>query len=270
MAGKKKKSAGGHDNEERWLLTYADMITLLVAFFMMLYSMSIVNNQKFHDLALSVRGGFGGVLTGGGPSPFGGGSSDSTKPDIAPQGMDKSSGLVQTEKLVNKYIQDKKLKEALSVHEDERGLVITLATDHVLFDMGSADIKPKIGEVLDKIGKLLKGMSNHIRVEGHTCNLPVRNAQFHDNFRLSMTRASNVYYYLIRSGISPDRLAATGYADTRPLALNTSDANRAKNRRVDIVILNAGEAARPEGDRASNPGKEAGHDRQRSEEKNAE
>jgi len=236
MAIKKKKTEG-HENHERWLLTYADMITLLVAFFMMLYSMSIVNLQKFHALAVSVRSGFGGIHEGGGRSVLGGGASMTTKPVIAPEGS-SGGALGNTEKLVIKYIEKNGLGEVIRVHTEERGLVITLATDKVLFDIGSADLKPRTREILLQIGKILKGLPNTVRVEGHTCDLPVHNAQFQDNWELSTRRATNVIRFLINTGILPKkRLEAAGYADSRPLKPNTNEANRARNRRVDIVIL---------------------------------
>jgi chemotaxis protein MotB len=121
---------------------------------------------------------------------------------------------------------------------DERGLIISLVTDKVLFERGSASLQRGSREVLDEIAGLLRDIPNQVTVEGHTCDLPIHTAQFPSNWELSTARATQVIRYFIEQGQVPaQRLAAAGYADSRPLEPNTSEATRARNRRVDVVIL---------------------------------
>jgi chemotaxis protein MotB len=241
---------GGHDGGGmlRWLLTYADMITLLMAFFIMMYSMSILNLAKFQQVAFSIRSGFGGSLQGGegvmvhGPGP------GSVKPNLL--GLEGGAGLSETAVQLAEFITQRGLEEAVRLRVDERGLIISLVTDKVLFDLGKANLKPGSRDVLDKIAGLLQRLPNQVMVEGHSCNLPIRTAQFPSNWELSTARATQVIRYFIeRRGVPATRLSAAGYADSRPLLPNTSAANRARNRRVDIVILRSSQDQGPRAER---------------------
>lgn len=270
----RKKHAGPHENHERWLLTYADMITLLVAFFIMLYAMSIMDVTKFHQLAISVRSGFGGVrpsapsiLVGQGddsrmvsltpsPSPdapdqntivpnlrkeagLGGAAVNQSKGEN-PQPSAEDVALAKALMEIRGAIEKDHLQGELGVHADERGIVITVLTDRFLFDKGQADLRPQFLWILDLVAKEIKTVPNAVRIEGHTDDLPIHTARFPSNWELSTTRATNVLRYFIdHDGIPPNRLSAAGYADTRPIMPNDNEADRARNRRVDIVILRA-------------------------------
>ena len=236
---KRKKAhghEGGHGNIERWLLTYADMITLLVAFFIMLYSMSVMNAAKFRQLALSVRSGFGGNLPNAGTSILP--DADGLLPHSSANGKGKGkSEAEQTVEKLTALIRQRGMSRAVRVHIDERGLVVTLVTDGVLFDRGSAELKKDMIPILDGVIDILWKTEHPIRVEGHTCNLPI-SGRYPSNWELSTTRATNVVRYLIeKRHLNPRRLSAAGYADSRPIAPNDTEENRTLNRRVDIVLL---------------------------------
>lgn len=225
-----RRSTRRHENVDRWLLTYADMITLLVALFIMLYSMSAVNQEKFGALAQSMRREFQAL-----PEHHGGkiiGTGQIVDP------------LEQQASQLQQFLEQSGLQTQVRVRHEERGLVISLLSDGTLFDLGSADLKPSARQVLDRVAQVLRAVPNPVLIEGHTDNLPIRTAQYPSNWELSAARAARVLRYLVqKGGIPSHRLIAVGYADTRPLVPNTSPSNRAQNRRVDIAILKTSQNA---------------------------
>jgi chemotaxis protein MotB len=261
MAGRRRKGGHGggeHENSERWLLTYADMITLLVAFFIMLYAMSVMNQQKFQQLAISIRSGFGGSMMSGTPTVMqsGGGVdgrpsivSDSwmPMPKVAPSFPTPSRQSAQDAdqkrldrllQILQKYIHDNHLEKTMQVSQDQRGVIVTVLTDRMLFAEGQADLRPQELGLLTEVASVLKRVpDNNVRVEGHTDNLPIHTIQFPSNWELSATRATTVLRYFIAHGINPARLEAVGDADQHPIDSNATAAGRARNRRVEIVVL---------------------------------
>ena len=235
--GGKEGGAGGHDQAGmlRWLLTYADMITLLMAFFIMLYSMSVLNLAKFRQVAFSIRSGFGGVVPGQGQSPLGTSGQFSIKPTAL---VGDTAGVPwRMISQLKEFMKARKLSDRLRIYADERGLVISLLSDKVLFEVGKADIREEAKPVLDKIAGIIASVPNQATVEGHTCDLPIHTAQFPSNWELSTARATNVERYFIESKhIAPGRLSAAGYANHRGVVPNDSPKHRMMNRRVDIVI----------------------------------
>lgn len=225
-----RRSTRRHENVDRWLLTYADMITLLVALFIMLYSMSAVNQEKFGAVAQSMRREFQALPEQDGGKVVGTGS-------IVDPVEQQVSRLQQ-------FLQEKGLQSQVRIRREERGLVISLLSDGTLFDLGSADLKPSAKQVLDQVAEALRALPNPVLIEGHTDNLPIRTAQYPSNWELSAARAARVLRYLVqKGGIPAERLIAVGYADTRPLVPNSSPANRAQNRRVDIAVLKTSQNA---------------------------
>ncbi len=219
---------------ERWLLTYSDMITLLMIFFIMMYVISNVNSQKFQQLANtlgSVFGNQGNIMPNTGNSilqdqvNLSGGNNEA---DIAQMNQIKAQ--------LDNYFQMKGISGRVSVQMQERGLVISLQ-DTVLFDSGSAALTPDAGNIIAEVGKEIQSLQNFILVEGNTDNLPIHNAEFPSNWELSSVRATNVVRELILCGVAPERLSATGYGEYRPQMPNDSDEHRQMNRRVDIVLL---------------------------------
>lgn len=224
-----------HQNLERWLLTYADMITLLTAFFLMMYSMSVMSKGKFTQVANSVRSGFSGVLNGG-QSILNGGGAHSDKAGVRPDTLYQN--YKEAMQNLRAYVEQHKLGGKVSVREDERGVIISLISDNMLFVRGRADLNNSNADVLKQVAKILKAVPNNIQIEGHTCDLPIHTATFPSNWELSSARAGTILRYFTETQKQPSkRFVAAGYADTKPLAPNSSEGNRAKNRRVDIVIL---------------------------------
>lgn len=230
---------GGHDGGGmmRWLLTYADMITLLMAFFIMMYSMSILNLEKFKSVAISIRSGFGGNMEGGKhllTHPQGQRSIQSKSP------LQESQDVEQITQQLEQYINEHHLQNAMQVRVEERGLIVSIITDNMLFPIGSAELRPPAHAIMARIAQLIKGISNNVQVEGHTCDLPIHTSLFPSNWELSSARASRVVRCLTEEYRIPrNRLSAVGYADTHPVASNDSEANRGRNRRVDIVVLSS-------------------------------
>jgi len=244
MPRKKKGHAEAHDNAERWLLTYADMITLLVAFFVMMYSMSVLNLAKFHQVAISIKSGFGGTVSGAGHSVLEQSGGEGRKPTILPEMNPAQPAAIA--KQIRHYIRERKLEKDLRVKVTERGVVVTIVTDDMLFPKGEADVTPGTARLLDKVSSIIAKTSNLIRVEGHTDDLPINTTRFPSNWELSTSRATTVVRYLIEHDrIDPARISAAGYADSRPLVPNDSEANRRFNRRVDIVIVQGNVSEEP-------------------------
>jgi len=233
-----KKCHSEHENLERWLLTYADMITLLMAFFIMMYSMSVLNMAKFREAAISIRSGFGGLVQGQGKSVLGSSGSFSPKPATL-DGSSPGADWKVVKPLVTYIEKSTELRGSTQVGRDTRGIVITMLSDNLLFDSGSADIKDRAHPLLDKVAETLDKVSNPVRVEGHTCDLPPRRGgKYPTNWELSSARATNVLRYFVeQKGLDPRLFSAAGFAGMHPFLPNTSEKNRRRNRRVDVVIV---------------------------------
>ncbi|AIS51739.1 flagellar motor protein [Thermoanaerobacter kivui] len=215
-------------NHERWLLTYSDMITLLLIFFIVMYTISNINATKFAQISSSLSKTFTGT-----DYVIGQYSGKS----FVPGNLENKNNLGKIEEQLKGFVKENNLQGMVTSYIDERGLVISLQ-DSLLFDLGSADVHPEEKQMLIKIGSMLKDLPNHIRVEGFTDDLPIHNNKFDSNWELSVIRATNVVKILVNEvGIEPDRISAVGYAEYRPVAPNDSEGHRKLNRRVDIVIM---------------------------------
>jgi len=258
------------ENGERWLLTYADMITLLLALFIVLFAVSTINSKKFEALALGFKQSFSpnpGVL----PSSNGVQQYDSLTPTAGPRqvqqhpsitGPTKQATTTPTAKdtalspsqeaqlqsinqAVKAATQAKGLQGVLSTSVSTRGLVVQVLTDKVFFASDSGTLEPEGAAVIDTVAPVLRSVPNGIDIEGYTDNQAITGGPYISNEELSAVRAASVATRLIQTdGIDPNRLAATGYGDTHPLVPNDTAADRALNRRIDIVILTTG-AAQP-------------------------
>ncbi len=216
----------------RWLLTYADMITLLLALFIILFSISTISRVKYQALVHDVSGGFNNEYAINSP-PNGGTTGDKT-------GQAGDANLQKIQHKIQAYITQKKLQQNVQTRIDRRGLVISILSDKAQYDSGSADLKSSLLPLLDQLKAPLAKTRNDIRVEGNTDNVPIANAQFASNWDLSAARATGVTRYLIeRDGVKPTRISLAGYAEYRPAHPNDNETDRQLNRRVDIVILNA-------------------------------
>jgi chemotaxis protein MotB len=257
-----RRGGGGHANDERWLLTYADMITLLMALFMVLFSISSVNKSKFETLQRALQEAFSGKVIPGGKSVQQTGDSadqvDQSTPEppiasIQPTVKDSTGSKVQTAPNVGKenedflrlkreidaWVRAHGLERSIETSIAERGLVIRLLTDRVLFASGSADLQPQSYPLLSELARLLRTEVRHpISVEGHTDSVPIAGrGAFPSNWELSASRAASVVRYFARTSVAPGRMSATGYANRRPLVSNATAAGRARNRRVEIVLV---------------------------------
>ncbi len=226
---------GGHDaaGMMRWLLTYSDLITLMMAFFVIMYAMSKADTAKFNALKSTLAMAF---RTDGGAA-----SLIYTQPGTQPveqvMNMDGAKEAEDFQDIIRKVQESVKDQRQVAFIVDERGLTVRFL-DNILFDSGSAGLRPEGIEMLNAVGKALKNTQRYVRVEGHADNLPINTVQFPSNWELSASRSIAVTRYLIdKHGADPRRLSSLGYGEFRPLYPNTSDENRAKNRRVDIVIL---------------------------------
>jgi chemotaxis protein MotB len=271
--GGRRSSHGGHEeeheNEERWLLTYADMITLLMTLFMVLFAISSVNTSKLDALSKSLSEAISGKIVTGGPSIQQTGAEQKTDtatpeppiPAIRPVVEVKSStsdssksssesssaksaaereeeDFKELKRKIDSYAKDHGLQNKLQTDVVRRGLVIRLLTDRVLFASGSAQLQPPSTGLLSTLSRLLVLEVRHpIVVEGHTDNRPISSPQFPTNWELSTSRATQVVRFFIRQGVAARRLQAAGLAAQRPIASNFNDAGRSRNRRVEIVLV---------------------------------
>lgn len=233
---KRKPQDGDGPNRDRWLLTYADMITLLMIFFIMMYVISSVNAEKFQKIAAAFGEAFDSDLISS--------SEDITLPELPKlpdeQGNGAGTDLPQLEQVrdeLEEYLKERNLESQVSIQMEGRGLVISLK-DIVLFPSGSANLTPQAKNIIADIGVRLQSLPNYFRVEGHTDNVPINTPQFPSNWELSAARATNVVQELIvQCDIASERLSATGYGEYRPKVANDSVEHRQMNRRVDILIL---------------------------------
>lgn len=254
----------GHSGDERWLLSYADMITLLMALFMVLFSISSVNTSKFEDLQRSLTDAFSGaVMPGGQGLTQAGGESEAVKSqpqapipaiaaaapaaEAAQDAADPGAAgteerqLQELKRRIDRYAQAHGLEDQVETAVDRRGLVVRLVTDQVLFASGDATLSPS--PLLQRVAALLREEGRHdVRVEGHTDGEPVRGGPYPTNWELSTARASSVVRYLIGGGVAGRRLEASGFGELRPIASNGDPAGRARNRRVEIVLPRTGDA----------------------------
>lgn len=231
------------DTSERWLLTYADLMNLLLILFILLYSMSQIDSQKFTQLAQSLREAFGTSASSTYNDTGGNGNSviplDNTAPSPVIPATVEQQAMDSVQKEVEELAKKGGLEGKVDVKMEERGIVISM-TAQFLFRSGRAEIEAEPKPTLVEIGKLLKAFTgNRIRVEGHTDSDPLASGSVYiDNQGLSSARADNVLRLLVKSaGVKPELISSAGYGDTIPVASNTTVEGKAKNRRVDIVIL---------------------------------
>ncbi|MCL4439032.1 MAG: OmpA family protein [Firmicutes bacterium] len=235
---KKRGAEPQKENHERWLITYADLITLLLIFFVVMYTMSKIDANKYYAIASSLAKTMGGsqsIMESGGPSMVPG-ASESKELDTVMENLEQQN-MEKIERQIQEYVDQNGLSGKVTVSIEERGVVVSFQ-DVVLFSLGVAELNPSSRDIVDKVGAILRQTPNYIRVEGHTDNLPIRTSKFPSNWELSLARSASVVHRLIEfSDIPPDRLSATGYGEYRPRMSNDTDATRQQNRRVDIVVL---------------------------------
>jgi chemotaxis protein MotB len=263
----RKKKPPEHVNHERWLVSYADFITLLFAFFTTLYAISTVDAQKMGKMVMSMRASFDSAMfpagndklplsTGTAGSPAAGKEIVQTirfSKEKNPRDTVKdlkstftsrndsggaAKGLGGLKRNIETLVGNPAMGSKVRTRMESRGLVISLG-EGGFFDSGSDQLKPEGIALLDTIATGLVSAPNPIRVEGHTDNVPISTARFPSNWELSTARATAIVAYMIEKfGFAPEQLSAAGYAEFRPVAFNETTDGRARNRRVDIIVLN--------------------------------
>lgn len=261
--GRRKKQEE-HENHERWLVSYADFITLLFAFFTTLYAISTVDAQKMGKMVYSMQQSFDSSLFPEGsktltisPGAGGSGSSESNellnslklqdgvqiREAVLSRGgtgkriISSKEDFHKLKRSIESLISSDALKGSVQISVDSRGLVIHLG-EGGFFDSGSEIIKPEGRSLLDTIATSLVSMDNLIRIEGHTDTDPIKTSRFASNWELSTARATEILKYMIaKFGFRPEFLSAMGYGEYRPVASNDAEEGKARNRRVDIVLL---------------------------------
>ncbi len=236
-------SAGEEDECEEapaWITTFSDLMSLLLTFFVLLFSMASLNEQKFKQVLESIQSALGveEVPQAGTREGL---EMMNIKAEPTPNAVDELGGMVQKEmedikSKVEEFIMKNKLGGQVQAKIDGRGAVITIS-DVVIFPVGEAEVTRSGLKILDKIVDLLKQFPYRVRVEGHTDNVPIHTAKYPSNWELSTARAARIVRYFIEHGVDPKRLSAEGFAHYRPIATNSTPTGRAKNRRVEIVYI---------------------------------
>ncbi len=252
----RKKRHKAHVNHERWLVSYADFITLLFAFFVVLYASSQADKKKAAEVSASIKGAFQqlGVFTGSATDGVGiPGSPGIPRPDLmdAPvrlikvaSASDKNPGgngfgvdVDELRKQLESALGDEIRQHEVQMRVTPEGLVVSLR-EVGFFNSGQAELLDNGHATLTRIATVLGGRGFEIRVEGHTDNVPVHNSKFKSNWDLSTARATTVVSLLIeRHKFDPVLISAAGYSKYRPLADNNSAEGRAANRRIDLVVV---------------------------------
>jgi chemotaxis protein MotB len=291
--GRARKRRAGHEeheehvNHERWLVSYADMLTLLFVLFVVLFSMSSVDQKKFAELAAGLSAGFGAqsvafrgetsTLDGAtdaanvvpidpGTNPGDGGTGPAgmtreqqevverallaaTRKEAsanARAATNEAQNLKQVERKISDALLRARLLDQVRFTIDERGLVVTVVTDRVVFAGNRADLKPGGKRILDAIAPTLAELPNNIEVDGNTNQLNATTSHYPSGWELSAARASATVRYLAGHGLAKGRMSAVGFSDTKPLIDPSDPRAVTMNRRVDVVVLttlNAEQAA---------------------------
>lgn len=240
MSRRRRREKSEQAGTPGWMTTFSDLMSLLLTFFILLYSMSSIDVIKFRNISYSLQA----VLAGEGQTTiFEGQDSDAKIPDesktvdsILEESQIKESTLRMYNQ-VSKFIEDEGLEADVTVSANRKGVFVDIK-EAILFESGQADIKQGGKHVLDKLEKLFLSFPNEIVVEGHTDNVPINSSKYPSNWELSSDRALNVVRYLSETKSVPeDRLCATGYGEFRPIAPNDTPENRAQNRRVNLLII---------------------------------
>ncbi len=259
-----------HENHEAWVIPYADMITLLMGLFIVMWSIGSADLAKLQAISASFASSLGMEAGAtGGSSTGGDGLLDGLDapsleiekiiletPDLTPERLESAVDALNREEATAEarrveYEQLREVEEVITEHAgvngveavigfryEERGLVVSIVSDQVLFEPGSAVLRPEGRRVLDGLAGALMSLPNPVAIEGHTDSVPIANARFPSNWELSTARATSVLQYFVGSyDFPPTRLTASGYGEHRPLADNSTPAGRTQNRRVDIAVL---------------------------------
>lgn len=248
----RKKAPEEHDNVERWLVSYADFITLLFAFFVVMYAISSVNEGKYRVMSDSLINAFKDpqstdkliqmqtrnpeILSGTG-QPIGKSVPQPRQSADSPERVKAAESMKKVAKNVLQAMQPLIQDGQVRVTQSPRGVTVEINAS-VLFKSGEAVLQPQSTEALAAVAEVLTQVDNPIQVEGHTDNIPINSPSFPSNWELSSSRAGSVVRLFNERGVPAVRMVAIGYADNRPVDTNATLDGRSRNRRVNVLILN--------------------------------
>jgi len=241
----RKKREEEHENVERWLVSYADFITLLFAFFVVMYSISSINEGKYRVMSDSLVDAFREPPSSDKPIPMGAKNAEilpgSGKPigvaAPSPERQQAAERMKKVAKNILEAMQPLSQDGKVRVTQSPRGITVEINAS-LLFSSGDAVLQPLSKEALAAVAKVLAGVDNAIQVEGHSDNVPINSPAYPSNWELSSARAGSVVRLFAELGVPTTRMVAIGYADNQPLDTNASTEGRARNRRVNVLILN--------------------------------
>lgn len=247
MRKRRLKLGEEYKSDETWLIPYADMLTLLLALFIILFASSSIDAQKFEQIIHSMQAAFQGQGTAAPPpgeGDSGGGVADMEEIIPPPPEQDKGEqeqeleDLRELQRKINTYIKQNNLQLSLKTELTEGGLVITIL-DHALFDTGSARVKPESEKLAREISNLLvMDPPRHVEIVGHTDNVPIYNEHFRSNWDLSAMRAINFLNIILENDkLDPTYFSFRGHGEYQPVATNDTEEGRQQNRRVEVKIL---------------------------------
>ncbi|MDR3321441.1 MAG: OmpA family protein [Synergistaceae bacterium] len=242
MARKKKSSGGGTPGAPLWMATYGDMVTLVLCFFVLLYAFSTLDIKKFNQLSVSLQTAFS-IQPGGPAQTDVQGTNQGGITEAQPGNVERREESSQTEvskqllALVQEALKSEKLNDEIKYTQDERGVIISMS-EQMLFEEGSAKLRPSAQRIIYKLTEALKRIPNMLEIEGHTDSNPLQNSIYRDNWGLSAARAASVVTHLNeRDGVPANRLKAVGLGSSKPMSPNDTEEHMSHNRRVDMVIL---------------------------------
>ncbi|MBP7690427.1 MAG: OmpA family protein [Anaerolineales bacterium] len=230
---------GGGD---RWLVSYADFITLLMVLFVVLYSMGQTDIQRYKSLAESLRRAFGGdggpvLVVDPGINASTGGEDDTQPAPVEVDGFpQRSSDTLDVASDLSRLLGDNNLANGVSVQNNIEGVLLSLS-ESLLFIPGRAELLPEAYPLLDKIAEMLNKIENEVRVTAYTDDAPPADERFPSNWELSAARSAAIVRYLIDQGLSPERLSASGRGEYHPLFPNDTPEHRSYNRRAEIAVV---------------------------------
>jgi len=236
MARRKKRgNDGGGLTGKEWMDTYSDMVTLLLTFFILLYTFSSVDNNKLKSISQAFQSMFSGQS---GQNMFDYNENVGDSPVTGEEVQLPNEGEIDSMyNQVKNFVDANNMEADVQIREDDRGVILQIK-DSILFESGKSDLKEDSKAMLNKINSLITTFPNNIIIEGHTDNVPINNDKFNSNWELSSGRASTVVRYFVEDKKQkPDRFTASGCGEFKPLVANDSDEHKAQNRRVNILIV---------------------------------
>jgi chemotaxis protein MotB len=239
----RRKRRATRPSHDRWLVSYADFITLLFAFFVVLYSTAQVDRKKVSQLSAAIKVAFQQL----GPYPAAAGQVPAEISQAALPAPEEIPDLAGLRKELGQALAPEISRGEVTLRTGHDGLIISLK-EAGFFDSGSAGVKAASEPAFSRMAKLLAEGEYNIRIEGHTDNVRIHNAQYSSNWELSTTRSTEMIRLLVmKYGVDPQRLSASGYAEYHPVASNSTEAGRAQNRRVDLVVIGRHQAIPAQG-----------------------